>query len=124
MEYSPFDALGLDPKIHTNNEIKSAFKRAALHCHPDCRQQHWMPLKQWPTMDHLTASLTYLLFNDKANAVRLFSNYPRTFFPNYPSRDPRIYQPIPKRFRQFVSCPECGMVLRKDSQQQHRAKHQ
>jgi hypothetical protein len=77
LNYSPFDALGLDFGSYTKGTIQSAWRKAMRHSHPDKRkegQQHW-----WPSVIHMLEARDFLL---KGHNLEHYRFYPRLFSPD------------------------------------------
>ncbi|KAI1318794.1 hypothetical protein F5Y16DRAFT_391535, partial [Xylariaceae sp. FL0255] len=103
---SPFDALGLDPGIYTQQQIQEAFKKASLICHPDKRNYYQLSSTRWPTVEHLQSARSRLR-EDCAAALEHFSTFPRTFFP-----ESKPFFKLPGSLNHpFAACPICCMVL-------------
>ena len=125
LQYSPFDALGIDPAAHSRTTISRAYRKAKLHCHPDSRRKHAINPDRWPSMIHLEAAHAYLQrkLNDQnvvgQEVVEFYSDYPRTFFPTEVVGSPLVYQTLGSSISNFSQCDECHMVVRSTFLREH-----
>ncbi|KAH6645650.1 hypothetical protein BKA67DRAFT_541832 [Truncatella angustata] len=126
--YSPWAALGLQTTQHpTESDVHKAYKKASLHSHNGERAQMGTPSHRWPTIDHLKDSMQY--FHDLRNGgfssflypPSRFEHYPRTFEPQHPVGDPKVFTEC--QTPGFVDCPECYMTIPQALEDQHLTSH-
>lgn len=116
-DYSPFDALGLDYGAYNVAQIRRAFLRASLRCHPDKRPRELAG--KWPLQSHVVESRDFLMESLPTEYLTEYKSYPRTFSPERPGKEawhpPRC--PLCTEARRcrhaqgFRQCEECWMVL-------------
>ncbi|WQF76855.1 Putative DnaJ domain, Zinc finger C2H2-type, Chaperone J-domain superfamily [Colletotrichum destructivum] len=121
MLFSPFDALGLSWGAYDSRQIKLAYKRAALVCHPDKRNQNDIRPHRWPQMWHLEQARDYLL-HARAEALEKFKGFPQTFF-SHKDELPyfRVPQPLPDH---LGHCEICEVVVLLNEFNEHLREHQ
>lgn len=106
--FSPFDALGLPYGVPDEKQMKQAYRKAALVCHPDKRKRHRIPETRWPLLWQVESARDYLL-DPKTDyeALRRFESFPQTFFP----REKLPYQ-LPKNLSPSLrQCSICLVVV-------------
>ncbi|KAK2005287.1 hypothetical protein LZ32DRAFT_652429 [Colletotrichum eremochloae] len=115
MLFSPFDALGLSWGLYNAGDIKQAYRRASLVCHPDKRS---FEPDRWPKMHHLTEAREFL--KDDKSDLNQFKDFPQTFFPQ---KEPyfRNPQPLPCHFKH---CDICQVVVLSGNLNEHLGEHQ
>ncbi|KAI3322898.1 hypothetical protein HD806DRAFT_119877 [Xylariaceae sp. AK1471] len=126
--FSPWVALGLPREpIPTVGQAQKAFKRAALHCHPDQRSRFKIPVNRWPTIDHLKDSLDYFVdLREKGVLSTLyppnnFAEFPETFHPRYALGHTGVYTEACGPG--FFTCTICCMVMKTASKDEHLTFH-
>lgn len=102
LSFSPFDALGIPFDAYTPEQIRSRYRTAALHAHPDKRTS--IPETQWPTLDHLQEARDFLTSEEDYDE---YQGYPSTFDPR---NEEDVYLSVPKS--PFDVCTTCGSWTR------------
>jgi len=107
---SPLSILGLKYAEHNRDAIKKAYKRAALHCHPDKNHNPVIPTTYY---NLLKEAHDWLLV--RGDSIVQFKGYPVVFFPRRDNAgQPSVFKiPISS---QFTVC-ECGEIPAESSTQ-------
>ncbi|KAI1158976.1 hypothetical protein F5B18DRAFT_638723 [Nemania serpens] len=126
--FSPWIALGLPyGSAPTAEERQSAFKRAALRCHPDRRRLAGITANRWPTIDHLKASLEYFKDLESGGVLSTlyppnhFADFPTTFHPQNSLDDGDVYTEA--SLPGFFTCTVCYMVIKAAFKDEHLISH-